>query len=250
MEITRTSDTSIKCVISKSEIAEAGVSVTDILENKNGSIEFLHKLVDTAAKEVGYEDVERLNTLQMAVIQDDIVLHISENGGDPSQFKKDILEKIQQMSDEDKKSFIGAHRKEIAEELKKMVNEMMGIKENLQAKKRAASAMELAEVENKIREVPYMFSFVSFGDLCSYIASVDFAEGTESQLYKYRNEYVLVLMDGHQETDALVFGKAILKASDYGTELSQEPLFLSHLEETAECLIIENAIGKLAECLV
>lgn len=247
MEFTRTSETSIKCVISKSEIAEAGVSVNDILENKNGSIEFLHRLVDQAAREVGYEDVERLNTLQMAVIQDDIVLHISEGGSDPSQFKKDILDKIQQMSDEDKRSFIGAHRKEITDELKKMVNEMMGLKEDIQAAKRSKSP--LAEAEAKIREVPYMFAFDSFREVCAYIASVEFAEGTESKLFKYQEQYVLAVMDSKGDTDALIFGKAILKASDYGTELSQEPAFLTHLEETAECLIAEGAIGKLALCV-
>lgn len=253
MEFSRTSDTSIKCVITKSEIAKAGVSLTDILEHKSGSMEFLHAIVDRAAKEVGYDDVNKLNTLQMAVIQDQIVIHISEGDIKPEEFKKDIMEKIDQMSSSDKKEYISSHIKEISSELKKMVNEMLELKAGKDVygdKYAGRKHVPLAEAEKKITEVPYMFEFEHMNDLLEYLGSIDQTLSAKSSLFKGENgSYILVLQSKGEETDAVLLGKAVLRASDFGTELSQNSDFLAHLEETKECMIKESAIEKLSMCV-
>lgn len=253
MKFTRTSDTSIKCVISKEEIAKHGVSLSDILQKKKSSIEFIHKLVDLAAKEVGYEDVEKLNTLQMAVIQDDIVLHISENDTDPEQFKKDVLEKINQMSQQEQREFVQNHVKEISEELKKMMDVVEKKVENhtkKEARKKTRKSISLDAAEKKIREVPYMFRFGKLQELYSYISSISRDLKAESQLFKNTSgEYVLAISDKEGKADALSFGQAILKASDYGEEVSQEENYLVHLNETCECLIQKEAVEKLSQCI-
>ncbi len=249
MEFSRTSDTSIKCVITKSEIARAGVSLSDILEHKNGSMEFLHSIVDRAAKEVGYDDVDKLNTLQMAVIQDQIVIHISEGDIEPEQFKKDIMEKIDQMSNDDKKEYISSHIKEISSELKKMVGEMLGLKAGKDVygdKYSGRKHVPLAEAEKKITEVPYLFSFETMNDVLLYLASIEQNLKATSKLFKNQDGgYILSLESIPEVTDAVSLGKAVLKASDFGSELSQNAEFLAHIEETKECVIKDQAIEKL-----
>lgn len=250
MEFSRTSDTSIKCVITKSEIARAGITLTDILEHKSSSMEFLHAVVDRAAKEVGYDDVNKLNTLQMAVIQDQIVIHISEGEIKPEDFKKDILEKIEQMSSSDKKEYINSHIREISSELKKMVDEMLDLKAGKDVygdKYSNRKHVPLEEAEKKITEVPYMFSFEHINDLLKYLGSIDQTMEVNSKLLKNKNGgYILVLQNELGKTDAVLLGKAVLRASDYGVELSQSANYLAHLEETMECMIADHAIEKVS----
>ena len=55
MRFKRINDDTIRCIITEEDMIEHGVDVEDFLRNRGNAREFLHEIVEQAAKEVGYE---------------------------------------------------------------------------------------------------------------------------------------------------------------------------------------------------
>ncbi len=80
MKFFRVNDTTIKCMIPVSDLAERGITPEDIVGQKKEALQFLHDVIMMGAREVGISETEQFTTLQLAIINQNMLVMLASKG--------------------------------------------------------------------------------------------------------------------------------------------------------------------------
>ncbi|MDD3369599.1 MAG: adaptor protein MecA [Lachnospiraceae bacterium] len=223
MKFYRMNSNTIKCLIPVQDLENHGISLDDMMERKPEAVDFLHEVVDMAADAVGFQEKDKLTSLQIAVVnQDMIVMLASDTEPSLSEAVKTVVSEAE--------SLIGAEikGKDTAEEIEVTAEEQ-----------------KTDDFDDTVKkELHYAFSFASMRNLMQFVSFLPCMHMGESALYRERDgSYVLIVSaKGAALTD---FGSLYFLASEYGRELSKSQAFISHIMEQKECIFSEQAVEKL-----
>ena len=203
-------DTTIKCLIPISDLTERGITPEDIVGQKKEALQFLHDVIVTGARQMGISPDARFTTLQLAIINQDLLVMLASQGD---------------------------CKKEVEDFWKDLNNQVRGLNE----------ALRKEAVSNVIPKGGcFAFSLRSLFDAISLseILPLDSVHGLSSSLYKDRgkNGYTLVLCaDGSVHSGPALFGLT----SEFGQLTVLDKAKLSFLKEQSQCVISEHAIERL-----
>ena len=80
MKFFRVNDTTIKCMIPVSDLAERGITPEDIVGQKKEALAFLHEVIALGAREVGISGTDQFTTLQLAIINQNMLVMLASKG--------------------------------------------------------------------------------------------------------------------------------------------------------------------------
>ena len=90
-----------------------------------------------------------------------------------------------------------------------------------------------------------IFAFDKVSDLFGYVKAVELPKEVGSSLYKDQDHDTYYLIVDRNESEAGTLAGVYLTAYEYGHFVSEKAEHALFIKEHCECLIAENAIGKL-----
>ena len=246
MKFYRVNDNTIKCMIPVSDLTSRGITIEDMVGRKKEALEFLHDVIVMAAEEVGLSDMEQFTTLQLAIVNQDMIVMLAS--------KDETSAEIENFWKELNLQLAGRRGEPEQETVKKTVE------------RKLATPLQ----RGFLGKQHFVFRFESFYDVLRFAERVHFPEpepATEfvdietfevftepaepvpeelfSALYKSAEEdgYFLLLRAG--ENVRGLFPTAYCLASEFGTLVPMEEQQVVFLKESAECVFEENALQEL-----
>ena len=213
MKFFRVNNNTIKCMIPVSDLAERGITPEDIVGQKREALEFLHEVIMTGAREVGIPENEPFTTLQLAIINQDMLVLLASKGDcriEVENFWKELNSKLGG-------SLFSGAAKQFAAAIKKTPN-------------------------------CFLFRVDSLYDAIqlSSLLPPESMSGMHSMLYRdlAEDKYLLIL---RSEEAAPGFPGMLCLASEFGKLTVADEARLAFIMEQGECLIPEHAAQKLRE---
>ena len=74
MTFKRIDEDTVCCIVTEDDMMDNGLELEDFLQNKDKIQEFLHKIVEQAEEEVGYESKKGILSMQVAMLPE-MVIH-------------------------------------------------------------------------------------------------------------------------------------------------------------------------------
>lgn len=249
MEFIRVNENMVKCIISEEDMDLYDVSIEDFFTRSENALEFLHEIVKQASEEVGYKPQGPLTSLQITPMDDHgfaIFLTEKPQFDLHSMFKglmkdaninipEDILKKLENATDEERLEYNGKFLQNVREEIEKNILQSIKKETNVGAD----GSRHFVSLERKI------FVFENASDLLRYASVVEYPVDIESSLYKDPDHGVYYLIVDRNEADVEALAGVYLTAYEYGHFVSEKPEQATFIREHCECLIAENAIGKM-----
>ena len=221
MEFSRMGDHTIKCIISEEEIEDLGYTMDEIMSNGERTQEFMNQIFDLAEQNFEEKFEMGVKTVRADFLPDHtLVLTFSEHqGSQMMEHLKDIVS-----------GFLDSIPQDKWEELKK-------------ESKGSDDSEEAQEADGEEAEVVAIFRFSEMDVLIRFAALAALPEFAEDALYKYENQYYLVMtLTGCME-------KEVLRLSGLTDEYADEVMVGSeraaYLREHAECILKEHAVEQL-----
>lgn len=264
MEFFRVNDNMIKCIISEADMDEYDVSIEDFFTRSENAIEFLRVIVEQAAEEVGYKPQGPLTSLQITPVdQRGLAIFLPETPQlELSNFLKnlqkgagikipdDVMDMVESASDEDRMSMFEKFMNNIHKEIEKGF-----VRENsVPPKKEGPSFKEVFDQavrtdKDGTRRIVSLdrkiFAFTKLSDIMDYAKAVELPVEIGSSLYKDTDHDTYYLIVDRNEAEAGTLAGVYLTAYEYGHFVSEKAEQALFIKEHCQCLIEENAIGKL-----
>ncbi len=276
MKYRRIDEKTINCLISQEDLREHGLEIQDLFEKKKEAMEFLHIVVDEAAREVDFHPQGAITSMQISVMPDKSVsLVLSEDTTDAFErlltnlkdklgisFPANFIEELRQLSDDERIERL----KDYAARLQGAAKHVMENPSLLEKKsaddngKNTSTGDTKASAQEKRRESarkgyerPATECAVAFG---SFRAVTDYCrqwapqQAVPSSLYFLEKEhcyYLILEKESDAPADEEKYDRAALLAGEFGEMYAVRPEFQAYLKEHGECLWKEKAIEKLAE---
>ena len=247
MEFIRINDNMIKCLVSDEDLEQYDVSIEDFFTRTENALDFIHEIMKMAEEEVDYKPDGPLTSLQIAPTPDKgLAIFLTEK----SQVDlKSMLQNLQkglgvEISDSIIKKVENSTPGEQADFLKKLTENLHNeIKKNAPVKKDAVREVQpsprLSSLEHKI------FSFDCLSDVYGYAKAVEMPGTIGSALYKDEQKGLYYLMIERKDVSVQTLAGVYLTAYEYGHFVSEKDEYAEYIREHYECIIEEDAIGKL-----
>lgn len=221
MEFSRDGKHTIRCVITEEEIEELGYSIDDIISNSERTQEFMNCIFDMAEKEFQTKFETGIKTVRADILPNHTVsLTFSEHPGTEGMMEhiKDIVNGL------------------LSTIPKQKWDEIKAIKNNDTAKQDSA-------IEERELKIIVLFLFEDLETLMRYAKQVRMNSLPFNQLYKFENEYFLMLdMTDCEEEDV----KRLSALTDeYATDIFVGAEKRAFIYEHGTAIIKEGAIEQL-----
>ena len=222
MKFTRLNENVIRCVITKEEMFDYGIEISEIVDNREKAEDFLRRVMQEARYELDYKTQGGALSVQIAVLPEgDVAMTIAETLPEKLESQMNLL-------------------KQYLEEFQKI----------LEQKVEEAKAAEQEQQGNVVG------SFISIEegfwlrmksmDACITAAEVlDDAIIKASSLYSYKDEYYFRL-EIDDNSDGKV-GRLFLKLCEYSEEIFLDHEGAAIIFEHGRCILPEAAIPTLRQ---
>ncbi|MCR5304478.1 MAG: adaptor protein MecA [Lachnospiraceae bacterium] len=221
MTFKRINEGTVQCIVSGSDLAEYGLTFTDIMERGEKSEIFIRNMLESARREAGFSTKSPGVSMQITPLQNDsLIVTLSDsvsNGliGLLAHIKEVISEGIPGLSEED------------SEEVEERV--IAHFSEGLEPEDLPASVRVVA--------------FDSIGEAVSFSSTAGCTYGLKSSLYKSNGKYFLVMEKGRMSWER--YNRLSSDATEYGLVGVAGDDRLAYLYEHGDLLIKEKALQTL-----
>ena len=249
MKFKRVDDVTVRCIITEEDMHEYNVNVSDFLNSKEKTYEFLHEIVERAVQEVGFRPQKGMLSMQvMALPKNGLAITFSENGKEDLD---DIIEHLSDLAGDGVPEGFFENLDEMTNK-KKMETLDKFMKELIQEASGEYEEEKKAPVEKKEQPVKapstlriYRFDSLKYIErFCNMISK---EQNVVSGLYKNKEnrEYYLVIEKASLSDSEFHYICNI--AVEYGKLESDDGGRLAHLKEHCECMIEKNAIHVMTQ---
>lgn len=231
MKIERIDDKTVKCFISNEELEEFEITYKDFITRSEKAKEVVEEIIEQAIEEVGYKPPQFAMDMQIMMMPEKgMVLTLSEKTPEDLQKNPALMEYLKEM------------RKTLEEHFGRPGAEGLP---QLPAANEAETqdAGSLANVNEQQLPDFAIFKMATLRELSEYARILPKNLRVESCLYVDKGEYYLFLQKGHASYKR--YSRACIQALEYGVLFGATEDKIVYLDEHAECLIPEKAIGKL-----
>lgn len=219
MELRRINEDTVCCILTKEDMQDFGVELEDFLMNKEKTQEILHRIVEQAGEELGFDAGKGMLSLQIMPLPDQgISITFSESG------QLEVADLIEQM-----KRVLG-NLGEVRKELEK--KDKSGKKKKKQDNQKEDSYLRIYEFA----------SIEQAAKFCSYIPAKN---KVISQFYKDNQKNTYILVFEKSKLSKQDFANVCSKAIEYGKYVSDSPVRAAYMEEHLEHIIEEKAVKML-----
>lgn len=248
MRIERIDERTVKCFLSNEELEEYNISYKDFVLRSDKAREVVEDIIEHAEEEVGYQPPRFAFDLQIMMLPDQgMILTFSDRSPESDSPEKELADCLKNMKDYiasgGKPMFLGGERKlnELISNLMKL-NGIGGPPETKKETEEATGEGHPAE-EADNRPSFAVFCFPDIKSVCRYAKALPEGLGIESSLYSLDGEYYLFLERANASYE--VYSRACIQAMEFASIFSADRQQMVYLSEHGECLIAEDAIGKL-----
>ncbi|MCR4611883.1 MAG: adaptor protein MecA [Lachnospiraceae bacterium] len=221
MKFTRLNDNVIRCVISKEEMYDYGIEISEIVDNRDKAEDFLRKVMQEARYELNYKTQGGALSVQIAVLPEgDVAMTIAEALPEKIESQMNIL-------------------KHYLEDFQKVLDQKISEKKKSESKEESKPG---DVVKSFISVTEAVWVRCDSMDTCMDIANIiDENVIRSSALYTYKDEYYykLEIADGEK------IGELFLSFCEYGEEIFLEHEGAVMIYEHGRCLIAKDAIATL-----
>lgn len=215
MEFSRIGKHTIRCVISEEEISDLGYTLDEIMSNGERTQEFMNQIFDLAEQQFETKFELGIKTVRADFMSDHTLsLTFSEHPGTDN----------------------------MMEHLKDIVN---GLLSAIPAQK--LQEMQAAREREQNEEVRVIVTLV-FSDmdtLVRFCRQAVLAEKTPNSLYRYRNEYMLIVDFSNMKEEEVRRLSSL--TDEYATDLLVGAERKAHIEEYGKLILKERAIQTLKQ---
>ncbi len=242
MKIERVDDKTIKCYLSKDELAYYKVDYSDFISRTENAQRLLRQIIETAKSEVGYQPPKIAFEMQiMMVPEQGMVLTFSEK--DPAMGV-----------DADKISGFIETLKQLLEHVKGESEGSTGLYGALPtlgqsglaipapAKKSTSSSDNKKEEASVVDVTEAVFSFRYLADFIEYAQGLPARIRVDSSLYKMGDEYYMHLARGKASYDR--FSRSCVQALEFAQLCGAGSGCSDILKEHGEVIIASKAVNK------
>ncbi len=259
MEFKRIDDETVRCIINEDDMKEYNIEIDDFLKNRGKIQEFLHKIVEMAVDEVGYNPKNGLLAMQvMPLPRNRLAITFSEKG---SEGMEDILHQINdalggngEITPESMMSrYEDLSDMEKAEAFDKfirnLIHDVTDEYEEQQYKKKKdenqGKEVKKSKQNLTVGSVVQIYTFATLTDIERFSVILPESWVIKSTLYKDEKEslYYLVLEKGR--LSKINFQYVCDRANEFGKFHSENQARVAYLKEHASCLIDKKAIKVL-----
>ena len=218
MKFTRLNENVIRCVISKEEMFDYGIEISEIVDNRDKAEDFLRKVMQEARYELDYKTQGGILSVQIAVLPEgDVSMTIAEA----------LPEKI-----ENQMNMLKNYLEDFQKILEKKVEEQ----------KNTAPQTPIDAVKNFLSTYEAFFLRCKNMDACINVAQAIPEHLIKSSvLYSYKDEYYF-RVEIHADEKV---GELFLTLSEYTEEIFVEDDGASMIYEHGKCIIKKDAIKTL-----
>lgn len=255
MKFKRINENTVRCIIYEEDMIEHGVVLEDFLSNKNSIQEFLHKIVQMAMSEVGYEAKSGMLSMQvMQLPMNALAITFSEKSG--AEFQNMIDSTIEAMDGVN--CFAHSENKEDAEEstqnkqvelfdefIKGMMHEVNNKVngEQNESNHTIVKKKVIKEENDKSKKViRKIFRFEKLTDFEKYCSVINFDKPIKSELYKDELDGKYYLIIEKARLSKKNFNMLCEIAVEYGNTLKENPFTLTYFNEHFTYMIKKKAI--------
>ncbi len=234
MKIERIDDKTVKCFISNQELEEFDITYKDFITRSEKAKEVVEEIIEQAIEEVGYKPPQFAMDMQIMMMPEKgMVLTLSEKTPEELEKNPKLMEYLKEM----RKTLEEHFGKLGLEGLPALPAELPGgnVAEKNSSKSQAPGTIQLPDFA--------IFKMATLRDLSDYARILPKNLRVDSCLYVDKGEYYLLLQKGHASYKR--YSRACIQALEYGVLFGATEEKIVYLEEHAECLIPEKAIGKL-----
>lgn len=268
MKIEKINDNQIRCTLSKSDLAERHLHISELAYGSEKAKELFREMMQQASDQVGF-DAENIPLMIEAIpVSPDCLILVVTKVEDPEELDT-RFSNFTPSGDEDEDSpendtepnstpmtadQILKHFKQ----LKDMLLEELPFPEDSEhsdtdknnghskAKKKNHSDKELAdELDKKMSHVSCSFQFKKLDEVIAFSRVIAPFYRGENTLYKSTKESTYHLVMNISKHKAQDFNKICNIASDYGTQEHYNDITAAYFEEHYECISRNNAIQVL-----
>ncbi len=227
MEFRKINDTKIKCTITREELEEKGVEITDFFEDRDKIEEFVHDVLDEATRVLDLQGMGHMYSVQMSPLPEGgismIISSEDYNIGASLEELGKRLEGFKELMEEAKKHLGNKKQSEIVEEA-------------------SSNSLESAEPLTEY-DMP-LWVRVENLDVAISLAKHLGVEARASALYRYDDAYYLSLFLGAEQHE---IAEVILIASEFSEEIFCHQQGGLMILEHGEPVITEDAVSKLRQ---
>lgn len=258
MEFKRIDEETVRCIINEDDMKEYNIEIDDFLKNRGKIQEFLHKIVEMAVDEVGYNPKNGLLAMQVMPLprnrlaitfsekgaegMEDILHQINDAlGGNGEMTPESMMSRYEDLSDLEKveafDKFIRNLIQDVTDEYEE--KQYRKKKENMDGNKKKE---EKKESKAKQEVNLQIYTFTSLTDLEAFSEIIPDSFQVRSTLYKLEKEalYYLVLEKGR--LSKVNFQYVCDCANEYGRFHSENHTRVAYLKEHATRLIEKKAV--------
>lgn len=258
MEFIRVNDHMIKCLISEEDMDQYDVSIEDFFTRSENAMEFLHEIVRQAEIEVDYRPEGPLTSLQIAPIPDKgVAIFLTEKPqfdlktilqslkkGAGVEIPDDIIKKVEQSTPKEQADFFSRFMDNIHKEMEKN----MAAGNSVEPKKKPSgdrAEKEFSESRRPENLERKIFAFESAADVLRYAEAVEMPGDVGSSLYKDEDHGTYYLIVERKDVSVETLAGVYLTAYEYGHFVSEREEHVHFIKEHCDCIIEEDAIGKM-----
>lgn len=272
MKFTRINKDTVNCIITEDDLDEQGIKLEDLFERKKEAMDFLHEVVERASEEVDYKPSGSYTPMQITILPDhSISLTLSENTtGAFEEIMKNLTEKLglrfpqsflEELGDVPEQERIGklqeylANLKQFAGYIKDMKPgdaQTVPVNASDETKSVSSARREKKQSQDPRRKAlerlkfeGYVFSFESIREVLAFCSHVSGTIRFQSILYKDHDadRFYLHFLRGR---DSMIhFASVFTMTYEFGKFTTTNPVAISHMQETMECVIPERAVNRL-----
>jgi negative regulator of genetic competence, sporulation and motility len=228
MKIERVDHKTVKCFLSNEELQTYEITYKDFIMRSDKAREVMEEIIIKAEETVGYQPPKFSFDLQIMMMPEKgMVLTFSEK--DPSERQADEL------------------LAQCFQELRHLFEEKLGITGPQKQLPQILEDEDLLDEDMADQDVPEfaVFTFSSLQNLYAYAAILPEKLNAETKLFKRNGYYYLYLRKGKASTK--LYGKACIEALEFASLYTADPVYLSELEEHADCLMTGKVIEHLRQ---
>lgn len=259
MRIERVDERTVKCFLSNEELEEYDISYRDFLMRSDKAREVVEDIIEQAEEEVGYQPPRFAFDLQIMLMPDKgMILTFSERDPEADSPEKefmDCLGRMKSLLTDGKKhnSFENMQRwidwmnelKQIGERAKASGQTGGTGQDYIDTSREAVKETEENRTAKEESDRPEfaVFSFPQLRQVCSYAGVLPEDLGIKSTLYCMEGWYYLFLEKGRDTYER--YSRACIQAMEFAAGFTADRSAADMLKEHGECLIAEQAVGKL-----
>ncbi|WP_312370925.1 adaptor protein MecA [Lachnoclostridium sp.] len=256
MEFKRIDDETVRCIINEDDMKEYNIEIDDFLKNKGKIQEFLHKIVEMAVDEVGYNPKNGLLAMQVMPLprnrlaitfsekgaegMEDILHQINDALGGNGEFTPEsMMSRYEDLSSIEK---VEAFDKFIRNLIQDVTDEY----EEQQYKKKKDENKNKEDKKGKHKQTVdstlQLYTFATLTDVERFCVILPESWAIRSTLFKDEKEQLFYMALEKGRLSKVNFQFVCDRANEYGKFHSENQARVAYLKEHASCLIDKKAI--------